>query len=257
MQFEIIDCHVHPFLNKDTNTGRINGSATPDEFVTEMKRTGISRCCGSVIRKLEKPTFDQIKALNREALEFRKRYPDFFIPGIHVLPSCPAESCREIEELYHRENVRWIGELVGYFMDYPSYLGDGMFEIYDLAQNLGLPINIHPADFAEMKTICENFPGLKLVIAHPCDGANMQERFEFIKKYPNAHLDLSGTGLFRWGMLREGLDIAGKDKILFGTDFPICNPAMYVQGVLFEHLNDAESEAVFAGNFRRLIGMAD
>jgi predicted TIM-barrel fold metal-dependent hydrolase len=130
-----------------------------------------------------------------------------------------------------------------------------MFKIYDLVQNLGLPINIHPADFAEMKTVCENFPDLKLVIAHPTDGAGMQERFEFIKKYPNAHLDLSGTGLFRWGMLRHGINLAGKDKILFGSDFPICNPAMYVQGVLFEHLSDAEFEAVFSGNFKRLTGM--
>lgn len=255
MEFEIIDCHVHPFLNKDTKTGRINGPATSDEFVAEMKRAGISRCCGSVIKKLANPTFEQIMALNREALEFRKLYPNFFVPGIHVLPSCPEESCREIEELYHKENVRWIGEIVGYFMDYPSYLGDGMFKIYELAQDLDLPVNIHPADFAEMKTICENFPDLKLVIAHPTDGASMLERFEFIKKHKNAYLDLSGTGLFRWSMLREGLNIAGREKILFGTDFPICNPAMYVQAVLFEHLNDVEFEAVFSGNFKRLTGL--
>ena len=157
MEFEIIDCHIHPFLNQETNTAWFPGTETPEIFVEEMKRAGIARCCGSVIKKMTKPSFDQIKALNREALEFRKRYPDFFIPGIHVLPSCPEESCREIEELYHRENVRWIGELVGYFMDYTSYLGDGMFKIYALAQNLGLPVNIHPADFAEMKTICEIF----------------------------------------------------------------------------------------------------
>jgi hypothetical protein len=207
------------------------------------------------LKKLAKFTFDDIKTLNREALEIRRRYPDFFIPGIHVLPSFPEESCREIEELYRKENVRWIGELVAYWMNYNSYLGDGMFKIYDLVQNLGLPINIHPADFAEMKTICENFPKLKLVIAHPTDSASMRERFEFIKRYPNAHLDLSGTGLFRWGMLRQGIDIAGKEKILFGSDFPICNPAMYVQGVLFEHLNDSEFEAVFSGNFKRLLAL--
>jgi len=43
------------------------------------------------------------------------------------------------------------------------------------------------------------------------------------------------------------------DKILFGSDFPICNPAMNLKAVLFEHLTDAELKAVFAGNFKRPI----
>ncbi|MBT3288332.1 MAG: amidohydrolase family protein [Victivallales bacterium] len=46
----------------------------------------------------------------------------------------------------------------------------------------------------------------------------------------------------------------GPDRFLFGTDFPICNPALLLQGVLFEHLSDAEQEAVLGGNFRRLVG---
>ena len=256
MDFEIIDCHVHPFLIPETNLTRFPGTETPDIFVAEMKRAGIVKCCGSVAKQLTSPSFDQIKTLNREALEFRTRYPDFFIPGIHILPSCPEESCREIEELYHRENVRWVGELVGYFMGYPSYLGDGVFKIYDLIQELGMPVNIHSAGLDEINTICKNFPKLKVVIAHPGDGQLMRERFEFIKTHPNAYLDLSGTGLFRWGMLRYGIDTAGMDKLLFGSDFPICNPSMNLQAVFFEHLTETELEAVLSGNFKRLIGMA-
>jgi len=257
MEFEIIDCHIHPFLSPENNTAWFPGTETPDIFVEEMKRAGIAKCCGSVIKKMTSPSFEQVKALNREALEFRNRYPDFFIPGIHVLPSCPEESCREIEELYHRENVRWIGELVGYFMDYSSYLGEGMFKIYDLIQELGMPVNIHAFGLDEMDTVCKNFPKLKVVIAHPGDGQSMRERFEFIKTHSNAYLDLSGTGLFRWGMLRCGIDAAGRDKLLFGSDFPICNPSMNLQAVFFEHLTEAELEAVLSGNFKRLTGMAD
>ncbi|MFA6102964.1 MAG: amidohydrolase family protein [Victivallaceae bacterium] len=256
MEFEIIDCHIHPFLSRDNNLAWFPGTETPDLFVEEMKRAGIAKCCGSVAKKLTAPSFDQIKALNCEALKFRELYPDFFIPGIHVLPSCPEESCREIEELYHRENIRWIGELVGDCMDYKSYLGDAMFKIYDLIQEFDIPVNIHPFRLDEMETICKNFPNLKLVIAHPCDGQEMRARFEFVKTYPNAYLDLSGTGLFRWGMLRYGIDKAGMEKILFGSDFPVCNPSMNLQAVFFEHLTGPELKAVLGGNFKRLIGMA-
>jgi hypothetical protein len=46
----------------------------------------------------------------------------------------------------------------------------------------------------------------------------------------------------------------GPDRFLFGTDFPICSPALLLQGVLFEHLSDAEQEAILGGNFGRLVG---
>jgi predicted TIM-barrel fold metal-dependent hydrolase len=257
MDNEIIDCHVHPFLSEENNTAWFPGTVSLDSFVSELRKAGISKCCGSVIRRITKPTFDQIKTLNREAIAYRNRYPDFFIPGIHVHPSYPDESCHEVEELYHNENVRWVGELVGYILDHPSYLGEGMFKIYDLIQSLGLPVNIHPAAFAEMEVVCNNFPKMNVVIAHPtAKKDDILVRFEFIRKHPNAYLDISGSGLFRWGMLRHGINVAGAHKFIFGTDFPITNPAMQVQGVLAEHLTDAEREAVFSGNFRRLTGLS-
>ncbi len=58
-------------------------------------------------------------------------------------------------------------------------------------------------------------------------------------------------------MLRYGIDTAGMDKILFGSDFPICNPSMNLQAVFFEHLTETELKAVLSGNFKRLVGMAD
>jgi predicted TIM-barrel fold metal-dependent hydrolase len=58
-------------------------------------------------------------------------------------------------------------------------------------------------------------------------------------------------------MLRHGINIAGSHKFIFGTDFPIINAIMQVQGVLAEHLTDAERQAVFSGNFKRLLGMAE
>lgn len=252
IEFESIDCHIHPFFSTESNATWFPGTETPDLFVEEMKRAGIAKSCGSVAKRLTAPFFDQIKALNRETLKFRELYPDFFIPGIHVPPSCPEESCREIEELYHRENVSWIDELIGYCMDYKSYLNDG----FDLIQELDILVNIHSFRIDEMETICKNFPNLKLVIVHSRDGQEMRARFEFIKTYLDARLDLSGTGLFRWGMLRYGIDEAGMEKILFGSDFPVCNPSMNLLAVFFEHLTEPELKAVLVGNFKCLTGMA-
>ncbi|MCK5843789.1 MAG: amidohydrolase family protein, partial [Victivallales bacterium] len=65
-----------------------------------------------------------------------------------------------------------------------------------------------------------------------------------------------GTVHNRWKMLRYAIDIAGKEKFLFGSDSPICNPAAFIYGVLAEPLDDDERIAVFSGNFKRLTGVA-
>jgi len=52
--------------------------------------------------------------------------------------------------------------------------------------------------------------------------------------------------------VRYALNRAGTNKILFGSDFPIRNPGMYIAGVLFEHLSKTQLEAVFSRNFKNL-----
>jgi predicted TIM-barrel fold metal-dependent hydrolase len=253
---EVIDCHIHPFMEAESNTSWFPGTETPEIFVEQMKKAGINRCCGSVIRSLENPSFEQIKQLNREALAFRDRFPGFYIPGINVHGNYPDESCAEIEALYEQEDIRWIGELVAYMMDYQSYASEAMFKIYELIQAMDLTVNIHPYGLEEIEKVCRNFPRLKLVVAHPTSGKNeILARFELIKKYPNTYLDLSGSGVFRWGILRHGIDVAGKEKFLFGSDFPICSPGMMLQGILAEKLSDDELEAVLSGNFKNLVGI--
>ena len=74
-----------------------------------------------------------------------------------------------------------------------------------------------------------------------------------MKKYDNIYLDLSGTGLFRFGMLKRLVDQVGAERILFGTDHPICNPAMYVAGVMHERISERNMSLIFSENAKRLL----
>jgi predicted TIM-barrel fold metal-dependent hydrolase len=48
----------------------------------------------------------------------------------------------------------------------------------------------------------------------------------------------------------------GIDRILFGTDYPTCNPAVFIGGVLFdERLTDTEKEKIFSLNAKCLLGL--
>ena len=255
-ELEIIDCHIHPFCRMTENYCFFPGENDGDNLVPELCRAGVSRCCGSVIRQLKQPSFQEIAELNRQAMDFRRRYPDFFIPGIHVHAAYPDESCREIEYYHEHEQLCWLGEWVAYMFDYKSYILPEMRQIYALAQDLALPVNIHPRDLSELAEICRDFPKLNVIIAHPTgDKAGIEARYELLSRFDNLYLDLSGAGLFRWQMLRYGVKKLGRHKFLFGSDYPICNPAMMIAAVKFELSDRADLEAIFSGNFKRLTGL--
>lgn len=169
-------------------------------------------------------------------------------------PHFPEESCREIERCCGGEGVRWIGELVGYLMNYGvEYATENALVIMRTAAKYGAAVNFDCGDLEVIDQLCMAVPELKLVLAHPGDGNNFLDRLAKVAKHPNLHLDLSGTGIDRLGMVRKAVDVAGSKKLLFGSDFPVNNPAVYVQGILFEDLSPEDLEAIFSKNFLRLI----
>lgn len=252
---KIFDAHIHPFIEPENSIAPFGAPVSLEEFMEELRHCGFSGVCGSVLIK-HKCTFSDVQQANRMALAIRDRYPDFYEPGIHVHAGDPEGSCKELETMYHEHNVRWIGELVHYFMDTGEYNLPGMFQIYETARDLGMPVNIHCSDLAVIEDVLKNFPSLHLVIAHPEDVTNAKKRFAIVKQYPNAYIDISGTGLFRWNMLRYAINQCGSEKILFGSDFPVCSAAMNLGGVMGEHLTDRERENILGLNFLRLIGKA-
>ena len=254
LNYEIIDAHIHPAVDiEGTDFSSFKFSTPPEKLIATLKRAGISQAAGSVVRRFaDKPQWEELHQLNLAALELHRQYPDFYIPGIHIHPEYIQESLAEVEEM-NKCGVKLIGELVAYMMGYKSYSIPALDDIWSLVQELDMTVSIHclPEDAANL---LKKFPDLKLIIAHPTsNNAEYNERLELGAKYPNTALDISGSGPNTWNMLRHGINKAGVNKLIFGTDFPLRNPGMYVAGVCFEDLTDAERQAIFADNFKRLL----
>lgn len=254
---EIIDCHIHPVVEGSLQGGWFTGCGDFREQMDDLRRAGIVRACGAPVQTLDGRSFSPIRALNDQALVLRDRFPGFYFPGIHVHPRFPQESCGEIERCCGREGVRWIGELVGYMMGYANeYATPDALTIMRTAARFGATVNFHCHDLQVIDELCAAVPEVKLVLAHPGQTkADIMERVGRLARYPNLHLDISGTGIDRYGILRMAMDMAGKEKLLFGTDSPINNPAVYAGGALHEKLTPVERSALFAGNFRRLTAL--
>jgi len=256
MKYEVIDAHVHPFTpDCGKNIARFGHPATTEAFFDELKSLGIVRCCGTFIVTAASLSFSDVMKLNEAALALREKYPDFYVPGIHIHGGYPEESCRMLRE-FHKEGVRWIGELVNYSMPIGAYDSCGMMQIYETVSELGMVLNLHVStpQLDALERVAQNFPRMNIVLAHPGD-ADFAQRLAVLQKHPNLHIDISGTGLFRWGCLRRLTDALGAERVIFGSDFPVCSPGMNLHGALCEHLTERKFQLVLGGNFRRLTGL--
>lgn len=253
MALEIIDFHTHPFNCETGNFCFYSGSVKSEEdFISDLEQSGISRFAGSVIDKVKKD-FSGVIEGNRAALEIFERYGEKYIPGIHIHPDFLDESEREIESSYSK-GVRLIGELVPYHHGW-KYDHPRLPELFECLDGKDMVISIHSndTDLAALEKMAADNPEKTFVFAHPGDIPRVKGHIEIMKRLENVYLDLSGTGLFRYGILKHLCDSVGAERILFGTDYPICNPKMYVEAVLFEKISDREKELVLSGNAKRLL----
>jgi predicted TIM-barrel fold metal-dependent hydrolase len=165
------------------------------------------------------------------------------------------ESCEEIERM-SKMGVRLIGELVPYMHGWQDYSCKEFDEILDVATQYHMIVSFHSIDDDNMDEMVRKHPETILVAAHPGEYPIYIRHLKRMKMSENYYLDLSGTGLFRHGMLRHGIDEFGPERFLFGTDFPTCNPAMFLGGVLLDSLLTEEEKAmILGGNAKRLLGL--
>jgi predicted TIM-barrel fold metal-dependent hydrolase len=255
----IIDCHIHPPAGEGGASSWFHAQGDARAFFETLRRAGIERACGALLDTLSlaprRPSsFAEIRALNDAALALRDRYPDIYIPGIHIHPHFPEESCAEIARCCGGVGVRWIGELVGYLLGYDEEFATppALAMVREAARHRAV-VNLHCGSLPTVEALCRAVPALQVVHAHPGGGREeIRARAALLARMPNLHLDISGSGIDRLGILRHLVETAGAHKLLFGTDFPINNPAVYVHGALFERLDAGDEAALFHGNFLRL-----
>lgn len=260
MSFEIIDFHTHPFIHEDNNIcSNIPYCNMSAESTREIfRKLGVSRICGSVIfaRRPEGISNWEITKMNNDtALKLRDMYGDFYIPGFHVHPDNVKGSCEEIERM-HSLGVNLIGELVPYFDRWVNYATPEIDEIMDTVRAYGMVVSVHPSSDADMDDFVSRHPDVIIVGAHPGEYGDFERNVERMKKNENYYLDLSGYGMFRHGMLRHGIDEVGADRFIFGSDYPTCNPGMYIGGVMNDTLiTDDEKEKIMYLNAKRILGI--
>lgn len=262
MRDTILDFHTHPYLSEAEFLNHYPEcfSPSPQQLRQDLEWAGIHRICGSVILKEAAAAgFSGIHQANLRALALKEILGDFYIPGFHVHPDYVEESIAEIEWMQEK-GIRLIGELVPYLHGWHGYSGRNLSRILDAAGHYKMVVSFHtdPADLAgysEIAAMVRSHPDVTFVAAHPNERAMFREHLKCMEACPNFYLDLSGAGIFRYGAIAYGVRQVGSERLLFGTDYPICNPRMYVQAVYQEPLSEEDRENILHRNAERILGI--
>ena len=254
----IFDFHTHPFLDDISNicAHRDVIPMSSEGIRPLFDSLGVERIAGSVLMwDTGLPIWENILACNRSALELREQLGDFYYPGFHIHPDYPAESLGQMQ-YFADLGFRLVGELVPYFHGWSDYSCKEFDYLLDACREYDLVVSLHSQGEDEMDAMVQKHADVKIVMAHPGEYTSYMRHLQRMDMSGNYYLDLSGTGLFRHGMLARGIREKGADRFLFGSDFPTCNPAVFVGGVTLDPLITPEDrEKILRTNAETLLGL--
>jgi glutamate-1-semialdehyde 2,1-aminomutase len=149
-----------------------------------------------------------------------------------VSPEMPPEFVRsEVRRLrlsglkcYHVRS----GKAVTWDADIPDYLPEAQVKV---AHEERLCITLHmvkaravadPSNQHWIRTYCETYPGMQLILAHAARGFNPYHTLEglaALRGLPNLWCDMSAVTDV--GACEAIIELLGHDRLLYGTDFPV------------------------------------
>ncbi|MEO8539139.1 MAG: amidohydrolase family protein [bacterium] len=145
--------------------------------------------------------------------------------------------------------------------------GDAARTLYGMAQDAGLLLLWHCSEpvghaypgkaggisAAELVGVAADFPGLPMIAAHLGAGLSFYLQMPEVKAaIDSVYFDTAAASLLYDGeSVARLVDLAGPDRVLFGSDYPLLSPRRQIQRIAAQ-LPGPVVEAVCGGNARRL-----
>ena len=250
----IFDCHVHL---PSPGLGRVWewAECTPNvaSAIQYLRRCDINRVLANTVRGELAATPAEMVAANDEIAQIAANYQDTVVPACLVNTNFPAESLQEIRRCHDELGMVWMGELCGYASGY-RYDTPGFTDAIQLATDLNMVIQIHNDCTLDMDRLCLEFPDTVFVLAHLGDSPrDVKARIGLTERHPNLHLDISGHGYQRMGVLELAVRAAGADRVLFGSDYTINDPAGVIARIRLASFDEDTRQKILGGNVLRLL----
>jgi predicted TIM-barrel fold metal-dependent hydrolase len=233
------------------------------EIIAAMDRQGVDK---SVIFGFPWKNSQTFIKHNDYILEAVARYPKRLI-GLCCLDPFSRDAVTEALRCLEG-GLSGIGELAFYQSGIDDEALEKLAPLMQICRDKDLPVLIHtnepvghmypgktPNTLKQIYDLIKKFPENVIVLAHWGGGIFF---FALLKKevkasLKNVYFDTAASPfLYAPEIYRYAKDIVGLDKILFGSDFPLINPARYFQELDMSGLAKAEIESICGLNAAQL-----
>ncbi|MFC1614847.1 amidohydrolase family protein [Gemmatimonadota bacterium] len=195
---------------------------------------------------------------NRIAWKAVEKYPGRFLAYAVVNPNYPEDWQAQSEECFQQR--RFFGLKPYPFFQRKAISDPAFAEALALADRLRLPILCHPGfeplagvTAEEVSELAPRYPGATFIIAHSGASFRLADNvLGLAEQFDNVLLEINYTSL-PFAMISYLAAKAGPEKLLFGTDIPMRDPAPVLGWVVYDHLSDESRKMILGENFLRLI----
>jgi uncharacterized protein len=258
----IIDSHTH--LATYTNEG-MTFAAIRDRLLSDMRSAGIGYSC--ILPDSDPGT---AVADTPTVLETAAGHPELHPLGSVSIPGMKGTDIERLDRLAVAGRICGIKLYPGYEEFYPA--DRECRPLYEMCVRHDIPVVYHSGETLneqwreeynhpwEIAHVAERMPELKIIVAH-FSQPHLEACRDIILRFPSIHADIAGlahaTTVSVCGItaIREIVgDTVRKqpEKVLFGTDWPICDTGEHIRLVESLKLDEKAREMVFSGNAKRL-----
>ena len=278
----IIDFHTHIFPKDIRNTREryFEGESafrllydspgstlvSAEQTIAAMDEQGVDK---AVVFGFPWRTADTFKLQNDYVMAVVEKYPDRLIGMACFDPASPeavAETVRCLDG-----GLAGVGELAFYESGIDETTLDQLAPIMEICCRRKVPVLVHtnepvghlypgktPNTLAQIYNLARRFPDNTIVLAHWGGGIffyNLLKK-EVSDTLKNIYFDTAASPfLYRREIWDFAKQIAGIDKILLGTDFPLIKPARYFKELEQSGLERADIDCICGGNAARLLNL--
>ena len=104
-----------------------------------------------------------------------------------------------------------------------------------------------------MDRFAERYPQATFVYPHFGNRSELPPLMEMLQRRSNVCMDICGNQYVRMGVVEWAVRAAGPNRVLFGSDLTICDPATVIARVAFADLDNEAKGAIFSLNTLSLL----
>lgn len=202
---------------------------------------------------------NELTAGNSLTMETIREFPDRLAGCAVINPNFPAA---EIEK-----EIRRCREWAAIWAIHPSQHQEPANsrkyrEILEMQADSGIPLLIHieqPDENSRLERVFDLLSDVRNVIAvlsHSGSSiAGISASLDAAKTFENIYFDTAYSPAF-FGLIKGMINIVGADRILFGSNAPLGNPAAQLAKVLHADISDEAREKILSKNAVRILDLS-